>query len=127
MCRRYRCLVFLMLLWLPVKGVLSAAMPFHEMGLSANAAAMQVSHCQMSQGAVPMMAMMGDAESAPASILGHEPGGYSQSLTCHGLCAVFLATDFVFPLGAVIVDPPAAAKVAFCSHIPELPDRPPVL
>ncbi len=130
MCRRYRCFLFLMLLWLPVKGVLSAAMPFHEMRLSADLAATQMSHCQMfhgSQGAIPMMAL-NDAESVPA--LDHEQGGqsgYSQSITCHGLCAVFLATNFVPPLIAVAVDAPPSVSVAFYSHIPAFPDRPPVL
>lgn len=126
MCRRYRCLLFLMLLWLPVKGVLSAAMPFPAM--AAQSAGSEVAHCHMQ--AANMQAMPESGEAAPLSHAGHDAsghGGYGQSITCHGLCAVFLAADFVFPLTAEAVDAPPASRVAFHSHIPAFPDRPPLL
>lgn len=121
MCRRYRCLLFLMLLWLPVKGVLSAGMPFQVM--VASSVGGEVAHCHM-------QAMPEPAEAAPLLHAGHDTGGhggYGQDITCHGLCAVFLATDFVFPLTVEAVDVPPSSRVAFRSYIPEFPDRPPVL
>ena len=121
MCRRYRCFLFLMLLWLPIKGVLSAAMPFPP--IAAQSAGAEVAHCHM-------QAMPSASEAAPLSHAGHETGGhggYGQSITCHGLCAVFLATDFVFPLSVTVVDAPPSVRVTFYSHIPQSPDRPPVL
>ena len=120
MCRRYRCFLFLMLLWLPIKGVLSAAMPFQVM--VAQSAGGEVAHCHMQA-----MTEAAGSEAAPQSHAGHGAGGYSQSITCHGLCAVFLTTDFVFPLAAEVVDAPPPVKVAFHSYIPEFPDRPPLL
>jgi len=122
MCRRYRCLLFLMLLWLPVKGVLSAGMPFQVM--AAQPVGGEVAHhCHLQ--VVPE-----SVEAAPALPLGHESaghGGYGQNIICHGLCAVFLATEFVFPLTAEAVDVPPPSRAAFRSYIPEFPDRPPVL
>lgn len=125
MCRRYRCFLFLMLLWLPIKGVLSAGMPFQVM--AAPSAGVEVAHCLMQGSMQAMPESLAVAPALPAGPEDSSHGGYGQNIICHGLCAVFLAADFVFPLSAEPVAAPPSSRVAFHSYIPEFPDRPPVL
>lgn len=126
MCRWNRCLFFLMLLWLPVKGVLSAAMPFQALEIDVTAAQVEapaVHHCHMAE-----MASDADDPLPAQQFPGHDHGSSccGHSITCHGICAVFLATDFSLALSSTVVAAPLPEIVAFQSYISEFPDRPPV-
>ena len=100
-------------------------MPFPAM--AAHPAGEAVAHCYMQ---THMQTPPEPANALPLSSAGHDAGGhggYGQSITCHGLCAVFLTTNFAFPLSVEGVDAPPSVKVAFHSHIPALLERPPLL
>jgi|GEM_PF-1362061 hypothetical protein len=110
-----RIFLLLMLLWLPVKAVLAAAMPFEALAVPAAPEVMAVDHCAMPDHDAPM------PEHKPLSIT-----HCASSLTCHGFCAVFLGVSFGQPETRSIVAPPLDAPAHFYSYIPALLERPPL-
>lgn len=136
-----RGIVLLMLLWLPIKGVLAAAMPFDHPHVEHGA--MVMAHCQMephaanadtdmlvadmhaSHTALPLYSAL---DSHAGQAFSHS-GAHCQgsSLTCHGFCAVFLAVDYALPDAVSHSVLPPAVPVVFRSYIPDFPERPPLV